>query len=137
MSFYDRCLWFHYNHNFSQLCYFQMYCVLFPLLQYFSYSSQFLSFGVFQLFNHYYTNDIEKDIQIDDENFDKVEFSTAFQLFCNPTLKPSTIRYFLKSTGLVSFNPNVVIRKNLRKTGLKAALNSVFSHHLMKSMNSE
>ncbi len=46
-----------------------------------------------------------------DEKFGKPEFLAAFQSFRNQTFKPTTIRHAFKSTGLVPFNPDVVLDK--------------------------
>ena len=55
-----------------------------------------------------------------DEKFGKLEFLAAFQSFCNQTFKSSTIRHAFKSTGLVSFNTNVILDKICEKQAQRA-----------------
>ncbi len=46
-----------------------------------------------------------------DETFSKVEFLAAFNEFRTKAFKESTIRSAWKHTGLISFDPKVVLNK--------------------------
>ncbi len=85
--------------------------VLFYLLPHSTHLSQPLDVGVFQSFNHYHTDAIDKTVWLGDEKFGKLEFLAVFQSFCNQTFKPITICHAFKSTGLVLFNPDVIFDK--------------------------
>ena len=44
-----------------------------------------------------------------DTELGKLEFLAAFQEFRNKTFKSSTIRHAFRTTGIVPFNPNMVL----------------------------
>ena len=85
--------------------------VLFYLPTHSTHLTQPLNIGVFQYFKHYHTDVIDNAVWLSDEKFGKLEFLAAFQSFCNQTFKPTTIRHAFKSTGLVPFNPDIVLDK--------------------------
>ena len=85
--------------------------VLFRLLAHSTHLTQPLDVGVFQPFKHYHTEAIDRAVRLGDSQFGKLEFLAAFQGFRNETFKPSTIRHAFRSTGIVPFDPNVVLDK--------------------------
>ena len=85
--------------------------VLFRLPAHSTHLTQPLDVGVFQPFKHYHTEAIDRAVRLGDCQFGKLEFLAAFQGFRNETFKPSTIRHAFKSTGIVPFDPNVVLDK--------------------------
>ncbi len=89
--------------------------VLFCLLPYSTHLTQPLKVGIFQPFKYYHTDVIDKAVWLGNEKFGKVEFLAAFQSFRNQTFKPTTIRYAFNSTGLVLFNPDVILNKICEK----------------------
>ena len=83
--------------------------VLFRLPPHSTHLTQPLDVEVFQPFKHYHTEAIDQAVRLGDYNFGKLEFLAAFQSFRNQTFKPTTIRHAFKITGLVPFNPQVVL----------------------------
>ena len=96
--------------------------VLFRLPPHSTHLTQPLDVGVFQPFKHYHTDAIDKAVRLGDEKFGKLEFLAAFQSFRNQTFKPTTIRHAFESTGLVPFDPDVVLDKNSQKTSPKSRI---------------
>ena len=94
--------------------------VLFRLPPHSTHLTQPLDVWVFQSFKHYHTDAIDKVVWLGDEKFGKLEFLTAFQSFRNQTFKPTTIRHAFKSTGLVPFNPDMVLDKIREKQAQRA-----------------
>ncbi len=85
--------------------------VLFRLPTNSTHLTQRLDVRVFQPFKYYHTDDIDKAVRLGDEKFGKLEFLAAFQSFRNQIFKSSTIRHAFKSTGLIRFNPDLVLDK--------------------------
>ena len=94
--------------------------VLFCLLSHTTYLTQPLDVAVFQPFKYYNTDVVDKTVRLGDEKFGKLEFLAAFQSFRNQTFKPTTIRHAFKSTGLVPFNPDIVLDKIREKQAQRA-----------------
>ncbi len=85
--------------------------VLYKLSPHSTHLTQPLDVGVFQPFKHYHTEAIDHAVRLGDYNFGKLEFLAAFQSFRNKTFKTSTIKHAFKQTGLVPYNPEIVLEK--------------------------
>ena len=85
--------------------------VLFHLSTHSTYFTQSLNVGLFQPYKHYHTDGIDKAVWLGDKKFGKLEFLATYQSFRNQTFKSATIRHVFKLTGLVSFNPDIVLDK--------------------------
>jgi hypothetical protein len=66
---------------------------------------------VFQPYKHYHAEAVEAATPTGCTNFDKAEFLDAIHEIRCQTLKPSTILSAFRCTGLVPYNPDVVIAK--------------------------
>ena len=94
--------------------------VLFHLQPHSTYLTWLLDVGVFQPFQHYYINTIDKIVWLSNKKFGKLEYLAAFHAFRNQTFKPITICHSFRSTGLVFFDPNMVLDKICEKQAQKA-----------------
>jgi len=83
----------------------------FCLPPYTSHLLQPLDVVVFQPYKHYHTEAIEAATRTGCTGFDKVEFLTAINSIRQQTFKSSTIRSAFRATGLVPYNPTVVLTK--------------------------
>ena len=81
----------------------------FSLLPYTSYLLQPLNIRVFQPLKHYYKCAVEKATRIGCTNFNKVEFLNAIYSIRVQTFKRSTIIHSFKNTGLIPFNPLIIL----------------------------
>ena len=70
-----------------------------------------LDVGVFQPLKHWHLEAVNKAVQQGDETYTKVEFLNAFNTFRPKAFKASTIRSAWKRTGLILYNPGLVIDK--------------------------
>ncbi len=66
---------------------------------------------VFQPLKHWHSEAVNRAVQMGDETFSKVEFLAAFNEFRTKAFKESTIRSAWKHTGLIPFDPKVVLDK--------------------------
>lgn len=66
---------------------------------------------VFQPLKHYHSEAVNMAISTGDESFTKVEFLAAFTKFRRQAFKSSTIRSAFRETGLIPYNPEVVLEK--------------------------
>lgn len=66
---------------------------------------------VFQPLKHWHSEAVNEAVQNGDETFSKVEFLNAFNNFRGKAFKESTIRSAWKKTGLIPYNPALVIDK--------------------------
>ena len=66
---------------------------------------------VFQPLKHWHSEAVNKAVQNGDKTFSKIEFLNAFNTFFNKAFKGSTIRSAWKKTGLIPYNPALVIDK--------------------------
>ena len=66
--------------------------------------------------------EVDNAVRMGDTEFGKLEFLAAFQTFGNQTFKLITIRHAFRMTGIVPFNPSMV----LDITRQKAANSSAF-----------
>jgi len=72
---------------------------------------------VFQPYKHYHSEAIEAATRTGCTDFDKVEFLTAIDSIQQQTFKLSTICSAFRTTGLVPYNPSVVLAQ-LRESQL-------------------
>ena len=84
---------------------------LFRLSAHFTHLTQLLDVGLFQPFKHYHTEAIDTAIRAENLNFNKLDFLTAFQTIRTQTFTKSTICSAWKNTGLIPYNPSVVLSK--------------------------
>jgi hypothetical protein len=59
-----------------------------------------------------------------DSEFGKLEFLAAFQSFRSQTFKPSTIRHAFRTTGIVPFNPDIVLDIIRQKQAIRPRISS-------------
>ena len=85
--------------------------MLFRLPPHSTHMTQPLDVGVFQPFKHYHTEAIDQAVRLGDTRFGTLEFLAAFQQFRAKTFKSSTVKHAFEVTGLVPFNPEVVLEK--------------------------
>ena len=83
--------------------------ILFRLPAHSTHLTQPLDVGVFQPYKHYHTEAVDHAVRMGDREFGKLEFLAAYQTFRNQTFKSSTIRHAFRTTGIVPFNPNMVL----------------------------
>ncbi len=83
--------------------------VLFRLPAHSTHLTQPLDVGMFQSFKHYHIETVNQAVRLRDTEFGKLEFLAAFQSFRKETFKPSTIRHAFRTTGIVQFNPDMVL----------------------------
>ena len=89
--------------------------VLFRLSAHSTHLTQPLDVCVFQPYKHFHSEAIDDAVRMRDREFGKLEFLTAYQTFRTQTFKPSTIRHAFRDTGIVPFNPNMVLDKIRRR----------------------
>ncbi len=85
--------------------------VLFRLPAHSTHLTQPLDVGLFQPFKHYHTEAIDGAVRAGNVEFDKLDFLAAFQKIWSQTFTESTIRSAWKNTGLIPYNPQVVLSK--------------------------
>ena len=85
--------------------------VLFRLPAHSTHLTQPLDVGLFQPFKHYHTEAIDGAVRAGNVEFDKLDFLAAFQKIRAQTFMESTIRSAWKNTGLIPYNPQVVLSK--------------------------
>ena len=66
---------------------------------------------VFQSYKHYHAEAIDIASCTGCSKFDKIEFLTAIDSIRRQTFKPTTIISAFKKTGLIPFNPSIVLNK--------------------------
>lgn len=66
---------------------------------------------VFQPLKHWYAEAVNEAVQNEDETFNKLECLAAFNRFRTQAFKDTTIRWAWENTGLVPYNPAVVLDK--------------------------
>ena len=64
-----------------------------------------------QPYKHYHAEAIDNASRTGCSEFDKIEFLTAIDSIRWQTFKPTTILSAFKATGLIPFNPSIVINK--------------------------
>ena len=85
--------------------------ILFRLPAHTTHITQPLDVGCFQPLKHYHSEAADSAIQLGDSEFGKMDFLSAFQQVRDQAFKKTTIINAFKHTGLVPFNPAVVIDK--------------------------
>lgn len=85
--------------------------ILFRLPPYSTHLTQPLDVGCFQPFKHYHTQAIDRVVRLGDVEFGKLQFLAEFQAMRNKTFTEATIRSAWKNTGLIPFNPEMVLSK--------------------------
>lgn len=78
---------------------------------YTTYLLQPLDICVFQPLKHWHSETVNEAVQNGNETFSKVKFLNAFNSFCRKAFKESTICSAWKKTGLIPYNPALVINK--------------------------
>jgi len=66
---------------------------------------------VFQPYKHYHAEDVEKATRTGCGDFNKSEFLDTIDTIHLQTFKPSTVRSGFRATGLIPYNPEIVISK--------------------------
>ena len=89
--------------------------ILFRLPPHSTHLTQPLDVGCFQPFKHYHTQAIDRVIRLGDVEFGKLQFLAEFQTMRERTFTEATICSAWKKTGLIPFNPEVVLGK-IRET---------------------
>jgi len=100
----------HCTHEFIQFCD-DRKIILFCLPPHSTHLLQPLDVVVFQPYKHYYAEAIDNASRTGCSEFDKIEFLTSIDWIRCQTFKPTTICFTFKATGLLSFNPSIVINK--------------------------
>ena len=70
-----------------------------------------LDIYVFQPLKHWHTEAINNSVQTGDKTFTKVEFLNVFNGFRQQVFKTTTIESAWKKTGLIPYNPSIVLNK--------------------------
>jgi len=83
--------------------------ILFKLPPHSTHITQPLDVGVFQAYKSHHGRAVDRAVRRGDDKFDRMEFFAAFQAFRAATFKPATLRHAFARTGIVPFNPAVVI----------------------------
>ena len=84
---------------------------LFRLPPHSTHLTQPLDVGCFQPFKHYHSEATDELVRLGGADFDKLDFLSIFQRMRNQTFTSATILSSFGNTGLVPYNPDVVIRK--------------------------
>ena len=64
---------------------------------------------IFQPYKHYHAEAIDQAVRLSDAEFNKAEFLAAFQSFRAKAFKKSTLQSSFRKTGLIPYNPEVVL----------------------------
>lgn len=67
--------------------------------------------GVFQPLKHYHAEAIDDHVRKGDENYERLDFLAKFSQFWAKAMKPSIIKSAWQKCGLISFNPETVLKK--------------------------
>lgn len=95
---------------------------------------------VFQPYKHYYAEAIDALIRAGVGQYNKLEFLADFERFRARALTASTIRSAFKKTGLVPFDPNVVLvkaRQFVASLGSNERPNSKDTNNTKRAIDSE
>lgn len=85
--------------------------ILFRLPPRSTHLTQPLDVGCFQPFKHHHTQAINRVVRLGDVEFGKLQFLAEFQTMRNKTFTEATIRNAWEKTGLIPFNPEMVLSK--------------------------
>ena len=89
----------------------QHHIELFRLPPHSTHLTQPLDVGCFQPFKHYHAEAIDNAMRSSEGDFGKLEFLAKFQVMRTQTFKKSTIQSAFKRTGLIPYNPEVVLQQ--------------------------
>ena len=70
-----------------------------------------LDVGVFQPYKHWHAQAVNRAVDFADTEYSKQEFLASFKHFRDQTMKQNTIRSAWRKTGLVPYNPDIVLDK--------------------------
>ncbi len=84
---------------------------LFQLPPHSTHLTQPLDVGCFQPFKHHHAERLDETVRDSGIDFDKLDFLTMFRRMREKTFTKSTILSAWQKTGLIPYNPGVVIRK--------------------------
>lgn len=84
---------------------------LFRLPPHSTHLTQPLDVGVFQPMKHYHAEAVDNAIRMGDVDFGRLDFLAAFNQFRTKAFKPSTIKSAWQKTGLIPYNPEMVLTK--------------------------
>ena len=73
--------------------------------------TQPLDVGIFQPMEHYHAEAVDNAIRLGDVDFNRLDFLAAFNQLCTKAFKSSTIKLSWEKTGLIPYNPEVVLTK--------------------------
>ncbi len=100
----------HLNYEFYE--YDQKHCIeLFRLPPHSIHLTQPLDVGCFQPFKHYHVEVIDDAIRSGLGDFGRLEFLAKIQFIRTQTFKKSTIKSALNNTGLIPYNPEIILQK--------------------------
>ena len=85
--------------------------LLFRLPPHSTHLTQPLDVGIFQPFKHHHTEAIDAAVRAGNMEFSKLDFLASFQAIRASTFTKSSILSAWKNTGLIPYNPNVVLAK--------------------------
>ena len=84
---------------------------LFRLPLHSTHFTQPLDVGYFQPFKHYHVEAIDNAMRSGEGDFGKLEFLAKFQTMRAQTFRKSTIQSASRKTGLIPYNPKVVLQQ--------------------------
>lgn len=85
--------------------------ILFRLPPHSTHFTQPLDVGLFQPMKHYHAEAVDNAIRLGDADFSRQDFLAAFNQFRIKTFKPSSILSAWRKTGLIPYNPEIVLEK--------------------------
>jgi hypothetical protein len=85
--------------------------IVFFLIPHTSHILQPLDVGVFQAYKHWHSEAIADATQTGGGKFTKVEFLNALDIIRQKTFKKQTIRHGFRATGIVPYNPHMIIEQ--------------------------
>jgi len=98
--------------------------IVFCLLAHSSHLLQQLDVVVFQPYKHYHAEAVEAATRTGCGDFNKSEFLDTIDTIRQQTLKTSTVKSAFRATGLIPYNPDIVISK-LRESRISPPLQSL------------
>ena len=86
----------------------------FCLLPHSTHLCQPLDVGVFQPFKHWHTEAIDKAMRQANGDYTRIDFLANFQVVHDQAFKQSTIKSAWEKTGLIPYNPSIVLDRLAR-----------------------
>jgi len=74
---------------------------------------------VFQPYKHYHAEAVDQVVRLGDATFNKAEFLAAFQGFRTKAFKQLTLKSSFRKTGLIPYNPEMVLAPLRKKKHAK------------------